>query len=268
MVSHTYSNHAPSWGIVQRSGLRALNPPIQVRILVSQPRRRSLRPGSLKIRWDSDATTPASASSRGATTTPLRYSVLAQRQCTGLLRQGIQVRILGTEPLRFVTSQSQASVRGCLTGSGHCLASSRMGVRLSTAPPRSCVPRSHLLARGIHLPASSCWRRMKARSTRRAAKNVKHAMEMETENECARAHDSVPIRERAARSSAGRIGRIGHAATKTHFQFPFPFPYYTFSSRRTRPLGSLPLGFGRLRRAETLPVGRSPGVIAHNASDR
>lgn len=149
MVTNTYCNHAPSWGIVQRSGLRALNPPIQVRILVSQPRRRSLRPGSLTIRWDSDATTPASRSSCGAATTPLRYSVLAQRQCTGLLRQGIQVRILGAEPLRVVTFAVRRVARGCLTGSGHCLASSRMGVRLSTAPPSSCVPRSHLLTPGV-----------------------------------------------------------------------------------------------------------------------
>ena len=49
---------APFWGIVQRSGLRALNPPIQVRILVSQPRRRTQRPGSLTIRRDSDAAQP------------------------------------------------------------------------------------------------------------------------------------------------------------------------------------------------------------------
>lgn len=38
---------------------------------------------------------------RGANTTSLRHSALAQRQCTGLLRQGIRVRILGAELSAF-----------------------------------------------------------------------------------------------------------------------------------------------------------------------
>lgn len=121
------------------AGLRALNPPIQVRILVPQPDVVSCD----RIFENSTGlgcyATSVSASSRGAPTTTLRYSALAQRQCTGLLRQGIQVRILGAEPLRLRASRSprdpKASLRGCLTGSGRCLASSRIGVQLSTAPP-------------------------------------------------------------------------------------------------------------------------------------
>lgn len=108
--------HAPFWGIVQWSGQRALNPPIQVRVLVSQPSSRSTRPGSLTIRWDTDALQPASASSRGAITTSLRYSALAQRQCTGLLRQEIQVRVLGAELCTFVVPGQSSGYEGAETG--------------------------------------------------------------------------------------------------------------------------------------------------------
>lgn len=112
MFDPVVCNHTPSWGIVQRSGLRALNPPIQVRILVSQPRRRSQRPGSLKIDGTRMPLNRASASLRGATTTSLRYSALAQRQCTGLLRQEIRVRILGAELPRL----RDRRFRGCWFG--------------------------------------------------------------------------------------------------------------------------------------------------------
>ena len=57
-----------------------------------------------------------SGSSRGAITTSLRYSALAQRQCTGLLRQEIQVRVLGAELCTFVALGQARGHEGAETG--------------------------------------------------------------------------------------------------------------------------------------------------------
>ena len=58
----------------------------------------------------------ASASLRGAITTSLRYFALAQWQCAGLLRQEIQVRVLGAELRTFVVLGRGSGYEGAETG--------------------------------------------------------------------------------------------------------------------------------------------------------